>query len=95
MVQRPQIEAYAEQDGVIVVDYDVHPHHMHFTTHKQTGFVGRCTYQLRSLKQAMPVEPGQTPLSLPQQCWLLSQLAFYSGVGYKTSMGMGRTRLIA
>jgi CRISPR/Cas system endoribonuclease Cas6 (RAMP superfamily) len=29
-----------------------------------------------------------------QQILLLAHLAFYCGIGYKTSMGMGRTRVI-
>ncbi len=99
LVQRQAIEDYAQQDGVIISDYDLQPHSVHFTTHIQTGFLGRCTYALRehsSSPSQVPNEEGeQEPsLSLRQQLWLLAHLAFYSGIGYKTSMGMGRARII-
>lgn len=100
VVQPRLIEDYALQDGAIITDYDLHPHHLHFTTHLQPGFIGRCTYRLRdpsrlASRVASPQAERnpESPLDLRQQLWLLSQLAFYSGVGYKTSMGMGRTRV--
>jgi CRISPR-associated endoribonuclease Cas6 len=34
-------------------------------------------------------------LTIRQQVYLLAQLAFYSGVGYKTAMGLGQVRLRA
>jgi hypothetical protein len=37
---------------------------------------------------------ADAPLSVRQQILLLGQLAFYTGVGYKTAMGMGMTRWI-
>lgn len=97
-IQSRLIEAYALQDGVIITDYALQPHSMHFTTHQQPGFVGRCTYSLRDLARgaaAQAVRGEESPLSIQQQLWLLAQLAFYCGVGYKTSMGMGRTHIIA
>lgn len=107
MVQRRLIEDYTLEDGVIITDYDLQPHHIHFTTHVQPGFVGRCIYLLRDSQRvsiATPEtreqhekheEPDEvSPLSIRQQLWLLSQLAFYSGVGYKTSMGMGRAQVV-
>lgn len=100
MVQRRLIEDYTLQDGAIISDYDLQPHHIHFTTHVQPGFVGRCTYLLRDARHVSiattetSAEREVSPLSIRQQCWLLAQLAFYSGVGYKTSMGMGRTRAL-
>ncbi len=100
LVQRQAIEDYALQDGVIISDYDLQPHRIHFTTHIQAGFLGRCTYALREhMPSSLPAanEDGdggqESPLSLRQQLWLLAQLAFYSGIGYKTSMGMGRARI--
>jgi CRISPR-associated endoribonuclease Cas6 len=97
LVQAHPIEEYALQDGVIITDYDLHPHRVHFTTHQQPGFVGRCTYRLRDPTRrpdAHSNEPHPSPLSLPQQIWLLAQLTFYSGIGYKTSMGLGRAKMI-
>lgn len=91
MVQKERIEQYCLDDGIIITDYDLKPHQLKFTTHVQPGFVGTCKYTLRG-----PDEPitEETPLSVRQQILLLSQLAFYCGVGYKTAMGMGRTRTV-
>ena len=102
IVQRRLIEDYALQDGVIITDYDLQPHHIHFTKHVQQGFVGRCTYSVRDSRSGAIAndymseensERGESPLSIPRQLWLLSQLAFYSGIGYKTAMGMGSVRI--
>lgn len=38
---------------------------------------------------------ADTPLTIRQQIYLLARLAFYSGVGYKTAMGLGQVRLLA
>jgi len=99
-VQRQAIETYLAQEGVIITDYDLRPHHIHFTKHTQQGFLGRCTYRVRAERSDAPtnedasVKEGETPpLSLPRQIWLLAHLAFYTGVGYKTAMGMGRVRV--
>ena len=92
VVQYENLERYLQEDGVIIVDYDLKAHHLHFTTHQQRGFVGTCTYQLRG-----PDEPASpdAPLTLRQQVHLLARLAFYSGVGYKTAMGLGQARIKA
>ncbi|GAC1430624.1 MAG: hypothetical protein NVSMB54_24340 [Ktedonobacteraceae bacterium] len=101
MIQRQRIEEYAHQDGIIITNYDLQPHRIHFTTHVQHGFVGRCTYRVRDSRRVIASrgndaigeesnEREESPLTIPQQLWLLSQLAFYSGIDYKTSMGMGR-----
>jgi hypothetical protein len=84
------LENYLQEDGVIIVDYNLTAHHVHFTTHRQRGFLGSCTYELRG-----PDEPptAESPLTLRQQILLLSLLAFYTGIGYKTAMGLGQTRL--
>jgi hypothetical protein len=89
LVQMESIEQYCQDDGIIIADYDLKPHQLKFTTHVQLGFVGTCKYALRG-----PDEPvtDEAPFTVRQQILLLSQLAFYCGVGYKTAMGMGRTR---
>jgi len=91
LVQREAIEQYIQDEGVIIADYDLKPHNVRFTTHRQPGFIGSCKYHLRG-----PDDPpnGESPLTVRQQIMLLGQLAFYSGVGYKTAMGMGRTRML-
>jgi CRISPR-associated endoribonuclease Cas6 len=90
LVQREQIEQYLQEDGIIVLDYDLNAHHVHFTTHLQRGFIGTCTYQLRGHEERSSA--GEA-LSIHQQVYLLTQLAFYCGVGYKTAMGLGQVRL--
>ena len=92
LVQRERIEQYLQEDGIIVLDYDLKAHHVHFTTHLQRGFVGSCTYQLRGSDEKSDVEAS---LTLRQQIALLASLAFYSGIGYKTAMGLGQARLSA
>lgn len=90
LVQRERIEQYLQEDGIIVTDYDLNAHHVHFTTHLQRGFVGSCTYQLRGTDEK---RASDMSLTLRQQIYLLAQLAFYSGIGYKTAMGLGQARL--
>ena len=92
VVQKERIEQYLQEDGVIVIDYDLTAHHVRFTTHLQRGFVGMCTYQLRGSDEEMTAE---APLTVRQQILLLARLAFYCGVGHKTAMGMGQVRLKA
>lgn len=83
------INQYIQDEGIIITDYDLKSHQVKFTTHVQTGFVGTCTYALRGPDDSATEE---APLAVRQQLLLLSQLAFYCGVGYKTAMGMGRAR---
>ncbi len=90
VVQMERIEQYIEDDGIVIGDYDLKPHQVRFTTHVQPGFVGRCKYDLRSPDEGVTRE---APLTVRQQLWLLAQLAFYCGTGYKTAMGMGQVRL--
>jgi CRISPR-associated endoribonuclease Cas6 len=90
LVQPERLEPYFQEDGVIIVDYDLQPHRVHFTTHEQRGFIGSCTYQLRGSDEQTTDE---APLTLRQQVYLLALLAFYTGIGYKTAMGMGQARL--
>jgi CRISPR-associated endoribonuclease Cas6 len=94
IVQRQRIEAYLQADGAIIIDYDLKAHHVHFTTHLQRGFLGTCTYQLRT-RGGDESTSEEAPLTIRQQLHLLARLAFYSGVGYKTAMGMGQARLKA
>jgi hypothetical protein len=99
VIEPELIEAYILDDGIVIEDYDLRPHQVHFSTHVQPGFVGRCFYRLRgpdppSLREGpdASTEPWLR-LTVRQQLWLLAYLAFYAGVGYKTPMGMGRVRI--
>ncbi len=89
IVQSERIEEYVQNEGIIIAGYDLQPHQVTFTNHVQPGFTGTCTYHLRGPDERLP---EGSPLTVRQQIWLLSQLAFYTGVGYKTAMGMGRVR---
>ncbi len=89
VIQKERIEQYIQDDGIIIADYELKTHHVTFTTHQQAGFIGTCTYHLRGPDEAATLE---TPLTVRQQLLLLAQLAFYTGVGYKTSMGLGQAR---
>ncbi len=90
-VQRERIEEYALNEAMFITDYDLKVHSVKFTTHTQPGFIGTCSYALYG-----PDEPptDSAPLSVRQQIILLSHLAFYCGIGYKTAMGMGQARLL-
>jgi CRISPR-associated endoribonuclease Cas6 len=90
VVQREPLERYLQEDGVVIVDYTFKPHHVHFTTHVQRGFLGDCTYQLRGFQEKATPDAS---LTLQQQIYLLSLLAFYTGTGYKTAMGLGQTSI--
>jgi CRISPR-associated endoribonuclease Cas6 len=91
LVQLDQIEPYIEEEGIVIDDHMLATHRVQFIHHPQRGFLGTCTYSLRG-----PDEEGLAPgqLSVRKQLILLSWLAFYTGVGYKTTMGMGQTRTI-
>jgi CRISPR-associated endoribonuclease Cas6 len=89
LVQKERVEEYVRADGVIIDDYDLRTHFVSFAKHPQRGFVGKCKYQLRGPDDAPTLE---MPLTVRQQILLLAQVAFYSGIGYKTAMGMGRVR---
>ena len=54
---------------------------LHFPTSVQKGFTGRCTYQLR------------TEELLAARLTSLAALAKYSGIGSKTTMGMGQVHV--
>ena len=90
MVQCAEIERYIENEGIIIADHALQTHRVQFNRYPQRGFLGTCLYNLRGPDEEQ-VPPGQ--LTVRQQCVLLSWLAFYTGVGYKTTMGMGQLRL--
>ena len=89
IVQKERIARYIEADGIIIDDYQLVTHVVHFVKHLQRGFLGACTYQLRGPDE--PTTPDE-PLTVRQQIYLLATLAFYTGIGYKTTMGMGQVR---
>ena len=92
IVQEEAIERYIESDGIVISDYAMRPHRVCFARYAQRGFVGRCKYDLRGPDEKVTEE---APLTVRQQILLLTRLAFYCGIGYKTAMGMGQVRVEA
>lgn len=92
MVQKERIEEYIADEGIVIEDYVLQAHRMTFINHPQKGFVGQCKYHLRLPDGAERETMLEGSLNVRQQIVLLSQLAFYTGIGYKTAMGMGRVR---
>jgi CRISPR-associated endoribonuclease Cas6 len=91
LVQRERIEEYTQHEGIFISDYNLRAHQVKFTTHIQPGFIGTCKYTLRGSDEPTS---ANAPLTIRQQLILLAKLAFYSGIGYKTAMGMGQARII-
>ncbi len=89
LVQQERIEQYIQDEGMVIEDYDLKTHWVSFVNNPQRGFVGTCKYHLRGPDEAPTPE---ALLTVRQQLLLLSQLAFYSGIGYKPTMGMGQVR---
>ncbi len=93
VVQPEKIEQYVRDDGMVISEYNLHSHIVTFPRHPQRGFVGTCRYLLRRAEhETTEVENDQ--LSVQQQVMLLAHFAFYSGIGYKTAMGMGQVRVL-
>lgn len=80
-VDESALEAYVREDVVVKRFDGLQTQMLRFNRSPQVGFVGRVTYGLMA---------SDTPL----RCQLnaLADLAFYTGVGMKTTMGMGMAR---
>ena len=74
------VEAAREQ--VVLADLEGSVREVRFPRAPQRGFVGRCSYEIK----------GTLPESLLRELNALADFAFYAGVGYKTTMGLGQTR---
>lgn len=57
---------------------------MHFDRYKQVGFTGTCHFNIREQQEDI----------LLKIVHMLAEFAFYAGVGYKTTMGMGQCKKI-
>ncbi len=78
-VDKPPLRDFIER-RVVVADYELHTATLHYPNYTQKGFLGTCTYLVQ--------EPGDCA----QRLAALAGFARYSGVGYKTTMGMGQCR---
>jgi CRISPR-associated endoribonuclease Cas6 len=69
------------KNHIIISDYTLQTRTFHFPKHVQKGFVGSCTYLIKS------AQPPANHIAA------LAMLTPYSGIGYKTTMGMGQARV--
>jgi len=67
---------------VVIVDQTIRRTTLHFHSHRQQGFLGTCTYRIQQGEQEHMA-----------QLTALAEFARYSGVGSKTTMGMGQVRV--
>jgi len=67
--------------NITIITCDLSTHILHYPKYAQKGFTGTCTYHL-------PQEEEQAA-----QLTRLAAFARFSGVGYKTTMGMGQVRM--
>src|SRR5207302_11261200 len=70
------------EENVIVSRYNLDTRYLPSSKFGQSGFQGNVTYEVKGI-----------PTS-PEAVWLspLARFALFSGVGYKTTMGMGQAR---
>jgi CRISPR-associated endoribonuclease Cas6 len=66
---------------IVISDYELHTTCLHFPKYAQKGFVGSCSYMVKT-------DDGNA-----SQVAALAEFARYAGVGYKTTMGMGQARI--
>nr|BBH87580.1 CRISPR-associated endoribonuclease Cas6 [Thermosporothrix sp. COM3] len=78
-----QLESWCAEN-VIVHHYELQSCYVPSGSYGHNGFIGNITYEVKGNPTA------------PEARWLtpLARFAYYSGVGAKTSMGMGQTRCI-
>lgn len=81
-----RIDKHAMRDfvthNVVVSDYDLHTARLFFPKYAQKGFIGTCSYTVK-----------ETSGEYAPQLAALAEFARYSGIGYKTTMGMGQARI--
>jgi len=71
-----------------VLSYELKTQMCDFGKYRQSGFVGSCTL-------GMPRRPAAPDADVLRGMHLLCHTAFFTGVGYKTTMGMGQARRLA
>lgn len=80
------------RQNVKVNDYALHTATLHYPKYTQKGFIGNCTYIVKGTSH--PSDSNKEAHPCAQQLATLAEFARYAGVGYKTTMGMGQTRLV-
>lgn len=80
------VERYAKENVVLQRLEGLETRMQHFGRHPQVGFTGRVTY--RHMDRTGEAEDWW------QRLQALAAFAFYAGVGYKTTMGMGQCRQV-
>jgi CRISPR-associated endoribonuclease Cas6 len=83
-LDRDTLRGYLEEHVVVSRLEDLHTRMLRFRRARQIGFLGRVTYRFMG---------GEDDLR--RQLDALADFAFYSGVGMKTTMGMGQCRRVA
>ncbi len=70
------------EENLVVAHYALETSYLHTSKFGQTGFQGSLTYEVKGI------------LSAPEATWLspLARFALFSGIGYKTTVGMGQAR---
>ena len=70
------------EESLIVARYALETRYLPSSKFAQAGFQGKIMYEIKGMRQS------------PEAAWLtpLAYFALFSGVGYKTSMGMGQSR---
>lgn len=74
-------------EHVVINDYTLHTTTLRFPKHLQKGFMGTCTYLIKDDRRDPDAAQCVSHLAS------LAEFARYAGIGYKTTMGMGQTRL--
>ena len=70
------------EENIVATRYALETSYLPTSKFGQAGFQGTVTYEVKGMPTA------------PEALWLspLAQFALFSGVGYKTTIGMGQTR---
>ncbi|RME62417.1 MAG: CRISPR system precrRNA processing endoribonuclease RAMP protein Cas6, partial [Nitrospirae bacterium] len=69
--------------------YNLRTRMLDFGNYRMVGFIGDCEFVLKPKKRL----PAYRQVLLRQWLHIMKEYAFYAGVGYKTTMGMGQVRV--
>jgi len=80
-VEKLTLQDFIRRNVVMTACDSLSTHTLHYPRYTQKGFTGFCHYEIH----------GDDTFA--RQLTMLAQFARYSGVGYKTTMGMGQARI--